>query len=507
MDSTLPSNNLLEEVENESRGGFPTLSIDMTASIEAMMNQAMEKTMNRVNDQLDNALEQKVTAVLQRIATAKAGSSHNATTVAESVPAHPTQNASLGGAGISAVGGHPLPADNNAVVVVAHRESGDAYDVDTVSLGGSYFINEMFQSPKAPKPTRDDRSGTPSRLSHISHSSNHSSSSRGKENIDMAIETERNQRKTPSAADEKQQSPLREVADSEQTFWEAAAANYESKTDFGPEVVSHLSCAAQRFWTIALNEEKLNATKEKGKIPTNCKFMSVKPTNKPVFTTASPSARTLDLHIQKVQGTYAAMSAIIMNAVSELKLCVAEPSRIRNVADHLKDSLMLAGDGNQQLNALRRDVFKPSIPPHLKKICDSSSEDAENLFGDNIQEKLTEIKADNALRDEFVKKSDVASTTKGKVSKSRGDNRFSPYERSEDGGSSNFKASHKSRGGQDQGQRTKQADRSNNYYKDTKNNSNTNNKNGTSSQNKNRNSNSNNNNSNTKKHQKEGRRR
>ena len=120
---------------------------------------------------------------------------------------------------------------------------------------------------------------------------------------------------------------------------------------------------------------------------------------------------------------------------------------------------MLAGYNNQQLNALRRDIFKPTIPSHLKKICDSPSEDAEHLFGDNIQEKLSEIKADNALREEFVSKpSSTAARGKTVVRNNKGDNRTRPYDRDE---GSNYNASQKSRGGQETGQRQKHQDCSN----------------------------------------------
>ena len=123
------------------------------------------------------------------------------------------------------------------------------------------------------------------------------------------------------------------VEDKEQTFWEQAAADYDGKIDFGPEVTSHLACAATRFWTLTLGEEKLDATKEKGKIPSNCKFLCVKPTNNPIFTTASPNARTTDLALQKIQGTHAAMSSLLLQACC----CMKEGLGIRVVAEKLKD--------------------------------------------------------------------------------------------------------------------------------------------------------------------------
>ena len=107
-------------------------------------------------------------------------------------------------------------------------------------------------------------------------------------------------------------------------------------------MTSQLACATTRFWTLTLGEEKLDATKEKGKIPSNCKFLCVKPTNNPIFTTASPNSRTANLALQKIQGTHAAMSSLLLQATADLRNCMTEGLGIRAVAEKLKDCLMLA---------------------------------------------------------------------------------------------------------------------------------------------------------------------
>ena len=123
---------------------------DISNSVELIMNQAMEKAVARVASHLDDCLEEllepKVTAVLKKIAAGKAAenSSHNV--------ADATERRELGnhthnvpdGAG-SSQGGHP-PNAADAVGVVHQRGGADAYDVDTISLSGTYMFNEMFDS-------------------------------------------------------------------------------------------------------------------------------------------------------------------------------------------------------------------------------------------------------------------------------------------------------------------------------------------------------------------------
>ena len=66
---------------------------------------------------------------------------------------------------------------------------------------------------------------------------------------------------------------------------------------------------------------------------------------------------------------------------------------IEKVADKLKDCIIMAGNTNQLSNTARREPFKSWIHQDIKKICDDPSEEAENLFWDNIQQRLTEIKS------------------------------------------------------------------------------------------------------------------
>ena len=116
------------------------------------------------------------------------------------------------------------------------------------------------------------------------------------------------------------------------------------------------------------------------------------------------------------------------------------------ISDSLAEGMTLAGETNQRLNQLRRDYYKPSIPPHLKSLCDKAKETESELFGDNLEEKLKVIKGENSLREEFKKK---PATSTFKSPNPKKENRYSPYEKKDKPWiSSNYKASQKSRGGQ-----------------------------------------------------------
>ena len=113
-----------------------------------------------------------------------------------------------------------------------------------------------------------------------------------------------------------------------------------------------------------------------------------------------------------------------MQAVHELGALISKP--LLPIMDKLKDALKLAGKTSQQINSHRRDSFKPSIPPELRKLMESPEEESEWLFGDNLKDRFSQLKGENSIRDEFLRK---RSSSKGKLKATR----FTPYtKRSQD---------------------------------------------------------------------------
>ncbi len=246
------------------------------------------------------------------------------------------------------------------------------------------------------------------------------------------------------------------TTDVEQLYWDSIISEYTDEREFGAEVSSHLACATKQFWTKSLDETKLKKVMTKGKTPDNCRFIAVKPCNKVIFSNSSPMIRNNDMSLQDIQECHGAMSTLLIQALGELRKLLKQAD-VSTVADTLKDCLLLAGETNQRLNQHRRNLFKPLIVKHLKTICESPKEDAKELFGDNINERLTEIEKENALKEKF------APSPKKEVGKSlktfkKPEARYEPYHNKEIK-SSNFKASHKTQGGQFSGQKKDMRDK------------------------------------------------
>ena len=151
-----------------------------------------------------------------------------------------------------------------------------------------------------------------------------------------------------------------------------------------------------------------------------------------------------------------------MQAVNELG--ALKSKSMQPIMDKLKNALKLAGKTNQQINTHRRDSFKPSIPPELRKLNESPEEDSERLFGDNLKEKVSQLKGENLVRDEFLRK---WGSSKGKQKVTR----FTPCNKrsqEESQHRSNFKAPQKSRGGSAPGQQN-QKWKNTNYHQNYEN--------------------------------------
>ncbi|MCJ8345652.1 hypothetical protein MJH12_08930 [bacterium] len=229
-----------------------------------------------------------------------------------------------------------------------------------------------------------------------------------------------------SAADDKDKQ-----LEDDQMYWSNQVAEYEENQEFGPEVSSSsLAGASKVFWSKSLTDEKTKRILETSKIPTNCKFLSVKAVNKEIWSCAAGDIRSRDWALQKVQATHSSMAANMLQAASDLDVIKDQlkvlttdhpginiPS-IKSVVDKLRDSLKLAGRTNIKISTHRRESFKSSIPKELSKLVDQPEDkntESTLLFGDNLKNRMEEIKGDNSIRKELEKHDSTRFTFKRKL--------------------------------------------------------------------------------------------
>ena len=201
--------------------------------------------------------------------------------------------------------------------------------------------------------------------------------------------------------------------DGDQEFWSKQVENYQVDQKIGPEVSSALAGACKIFWAKEINADQLKELGESSKVPGNCSFLKVQSCNKEIFSSTSGDIRSKDFSLQTILGTHSAMASSMIQSADLLYKLKEEFGNISKdlagkfdpIMEKVKNALMFAGKTNIQLNAHRREMFKPSLPASLKCIVDQPSEEtSEYLFGDNLKDRVTKIKGDYSMRQEFVKK-------------------------------------------------------------------------------------------------------
>ena len=175
----------------------------------------------------------------------------------------------------------------------------------------------------------------------------------------------------------------------------------------GPEVSSLVASTTKVYWQKGLKEEGLKQVHSKSKIPGNCTFLSVKEVNKKIFAKGAPFTRTRDIKMQEIQRELGYSTGNVVRAMAQLSDHMEEVEKsqsdstslqtIREVLELLQNATKLSGKTNQLIMTQRREAFKQHIPKDLQKICDDPDENASKLYGDDLEDKLQKIQAENKI--------------------------------------------------------------------------------------------------------------
>ncbi|XP_057300158.1 uncharacterized protein LOC130630612 [Hydractinia symbiolongicarpus] len=253
--------------------------------------------------------------------------------------------------------------------------------------------NEANASISADHPRGRKRSRSSSAETCLSHVESSSSTRRpSKKDVDV-ISTSASNQLYDGLMNEMLGQEDNQLEDPDQDVWSDLIKEYNDEDSFGTEVAPPLASMAKLMWSKKLTNEKLKGRLEKVQIPTNCRFLSVKSCNKPIWAMAD-SKRSNDLVLQKLQTTVSKSQVHILQLADQIikapkqgNLIVIEPSILLNLA---KDALCLIGNANQQLNQYRR-VGLIGAMPHLKGLAKDVSEEDLLLFGDDLDKRIQSL--------------------------------------------------------------------------------------------------------------------
>ena len=90
--------------------------------------------------------------------------------------------------------------------------------------------------------------------------------------------------------------------------------------------------------------------------------------------------RSTDFKLQHAQSIHAAATTKMLRAASTRLFKEKMPREIKEALTELKDSMTLAGNVSQQINQVRRDFIKPTLPREYKKLASEADETPELLY-------------------------------------------------------------------------------------------------------------------------------
>ena len=131
--------------------------------------------------------------------------------------------------------------------------------------------------------------------------------------------------------------------------------------------------------------------------PANCEGLVTVKTNQLVWDAVSPSARTNDLKLQKLETSVIKAATVLSKVVNSMAAIEKEHVKFGEMIDNCNMSLALLGHSNKQICMVRRDLFKPELKDEYAHLCTHSLPYTTWLFGDDISKKTKEIEDSNKL--------------------------------------------------------------------------------------------------------------
>ena len=144
--------------------------------------------------------------------------------------------------------------------------------------------------------------------------------------------------------------------------------------------------------------------------PENVK-LRVKPTNKPIYQLKHGGIGVVRVHDKALQ---AAQEPLVKAMYRTMRMAEGidngsmDPS---SVVDHCMDIVAMSANSMLQIDQVRRDIYKPVLPPDLKGLVDRPAGDHELLFGDDLPARQKEITATRELAQSFERPQQFARST------------------------------------------------------------------------------------------------
>ena len=120
--------------------------------------------------------------------------------------------------------------------------------------------------------------------------------------------------------------------------------------------------------------------------------------NPEIWVKISPATRSRNLKLQKIQTTLLKATTVLVEVTDKfLESKDQSKSLLNEATKSLFDAIALITYANCDLNHRRRDLIKPDLNRSYQQICSEQIEVTENLFGDDLPQKIKDIITTNKV--------------------------------------------------------------------------------------------------------------
>ena len=190
------------------------------------------------------------------------------------------------------------------------------------------------------------------------------------------------------------------------------------KDETGPNVDSELASIINTLIKDGLPDEKLQDKMNKYHRPGNCENLTKVRVNQAVWDNLSPSVRSQDVRMQKVQESLfkgmCALTSMINKLVDQIPLFPVGNDMLQEATD----AFAMFANANTELNHRRRELIKPDLHNDYKHLCSSSIPITDQLFGDDLPKQVKDLTEVNRVGKKVT-------TSTGSFSRSHFDSRNS----------------------------------------------------------------------------------
>ena len=168
---------------------------------------------------------------------------------------------------------------------------------------------------------------------------------------------------------------------------------FTSSKKTSPAIVGKIAELVDSLLVGGLSIETVKEQAEKHSPPENCKYLSVTTANKEIWDLLSQKTRSVDLAFQRVQEPLLQGLSDLTNLAGKLVKDITDGKTrdIRQVLDHVMDSVALLSNTNWKLNMRRRELIKSDLNSPYTRFCKEDIKPSTKLFGDDLSKHLKDM--------------------------------------------------------------------------------------------------------------------